>query len=473
MKDELRNKIYDIRKKSLHSKEVFKHTYNTDDFGFEIKIISSKYANEIRISHNAEEILEFIEKNNISNEDYYLEISRINSEVINSEKIKNIIEFIEKIPTDVSIIIKDLELNNHLKLEEYSNIFFHSAGEIDFEILYDIVKNNSAYFQSVDAPTIVINGISNDILSKMEVIDGYFSKEDYREPLKYKIMVRNKYDLVNLNVITPQLNNDHVEIYLDANIFSQEEVNINSSRYLIRDNKALEKLLQQTSENLNCTFYYAGVKFYNIDEIIDFEKNLDVLYSRIPKSSSELDKTTFITLFMLNYFNYCDDDKIRASFDFLKDGKGVCIDYAAFFKHIMTNLNIHCEMIISFPKNEEEGHAFNVIIINGIKYFIDVTWIAGQFENGEVSSIEESEYYLASNEKFEHNKYLVNSNLICEEFNRYEIKNSVERVLGWKDNYSISFGALKDLIKRKMGIAPEMAEFIIAAMPSLETNKRR
>lgn len=98
---------------------------------------------------------------------------------------------------------------------------------------------------------------------------------------------------------------------------------------------------------------------------------------------------------------------------------------------------------------ESEGHAFNVVKIDGKMYFLDNTWLAGQIHAGEIHSLAESSNFLTANNTFGHKEF---SNVLedykCEDYNRQEINNSVNRIMDWNQNYKIHPTALRDLFRK-------------------------
>ncbi len=115
-------------------------------------------------------------------------------------------------------------------------------------------------------------------------------------------------------------------------------------------------------------------------------------------------------------------------------------------------MGIECEIIKAdgdYDNYEEDGHAFNVVKIDGKWYFLDNTWLAGRIQMGEINSLAESRDFLSSNTDFAHDKYHEElEDYECETYNREEIEASVNRVLNWQQNYKIHLTALKDLFRK-------------------------
>lgn len=137
---------------------------------------------------------------------------------------------------------------------------------------------------------------------------------------------------------------------------------------------------------------------------------------------------------------------------FISKGKGVCKHFASFTKYLLTSLNVECEEIDSmgdvYNNPDVEGHAFNVVKIDGKLYLLDNTWIAGAIQTGRIRTLPESTDFLTSNETFGHKDYEADIYYECETFDRNEINNSINRVLNWNKNYKIHPSALKDLFRK-------------------------
>lgn len=91
------------------------------------------------------------------------------------------------------------------------------------------------------------------------------------------------------------------------------------------------------------------------------------------------------------YINLCEYEKARMAHDWLirnvrfeftencystygalMDGKAVCQGYALAYREILLHLEIPCNVIIGTAG--DRLHAWNLITVNGIGYFVDVVW---------------------------------------------------------------------------------------------------
>lgn len=93
------------------------------------------------------------------------------------------------------------------------------------------------------------------------------------------------------------------------------------------------------------------------------------------------------------YTGFCEYEKAKAVHDYLiknveydyslsknsfraygalVEGKAVCQGYSLAYYEILKHLNISCNVCIGMAGNR--FHAWNLAMVNGIGYFVDVTW---------------------------------------------------------------------------------------------------
>lgn len=148
----------------------------------------------------------------------------------------------------------------------------------------------------------------------------------------------------------------------------------------------------------------------------------------------------------------------------------MCRHFASFTEYILNSLGIDCKLLESDGPSDEDsnsnGHAFNVVNIDGKSYFLDITWVVESIQKGLIHSLSESSDFLRSNEEFGHEDYNdALSNYQCDSYNRQEIDESVDRVIRWNNNYVIHPNALRDLfrkyiLKKEMSVSDRINEAI-------------
>ncbi len=96
---------------------------------------------------------------------------------------------------------------------------------------------------------------------------------------------------------------------------------------------------------------------------------------------SASDKVKYVHDYLIANVSYDTSLNSRTLYDALVNGSAVCEGYTKAFQFIMNNLGIECKTVTSKAMN----HAWNVVVIDGAEYHVDVTWddpiINGQNNN--------------------------------------------------------------------------------------------
>ena len=295
--------------------------------------------------------------------------------------------------------------------------------------------------------TLIIDRIDSTTINK---INDFCSKVD--EPYLI-VVIKDLSSLQDLYSILPYISKDEISVSLDDEIFNDRNSN-NARSFVV---KAHDEQLPE-GKKLNVAF--RKMNYDSLEQVYELERHLELIKSHIPSNARELDIVTYVTLFVINYFKYDVDmyDKYlkkehyeQINFaQFVTNGKGVCSHFAGFTEYLLNSLGVECKDIGSAVYNPEVvGHAFNAVKIDGRMHFLDNTWLAGRIQSGEIQSLAESTDFLASNARFGHEEYEDDlAKYQCEDYDRQEISNSVNRVMNWRSNYSIHAAAVKDLFRR-------------------------
>lgn len=422
--------------------------FNTDSF----KITSSLYSNDIYCNNvtSINDIYNVINQyqldSQLFNSPFYLTVSLEDF----NENTVNIINQLDsrifvQIATHKDIDIKKAQLLSKITRE---NSQFYFSGWINQDAI-DLLSSKFIIDQEC-SPVLVINKID---ATTVNIINNYCSL--FKNP-RFRIEVKDSYSLQNLYDIIPYIPEDEIFIELDNNIFNER--NLNNARNLIVQSKE-----SQVPQGKKLKIRFNDIEYENVEQIYELEKYLEIIKSHIPSNASELDIVTYVSIFIINYFKYdydmCEKSNKREDFDdinltqFISSGKGVCRHFASFTKYLLNSMNIVCERINSdgdyYNNSEAEGHAFNVVKIDGKMYFLDNTWLAGRIQAGEIRSLAESSDFLTSNNTFGHEEFAdALEDYKCEDYNRQEINNSINRVVNWNQNYKIHLSALRDLFRK-------------------------
>jgi len=420
--------IKSINQKSESSERIYEFS-NESNYG---RITSELFCNKIPLNAKLFEQKNQIYKEILSHRFYItLTYSESFMDLINS-----------MIATNSIIVLSTMDnISLRNDLINKKNVVFKFNGWIDLEILYRLATLNKLYIQEDDYPVIVISKIDESTKDKIKYLKEYAPYNNFR----YRIEIDNQEDLLHINSILSEIPDPL--IYLSDDLFDNN--NFKSARNVVTNSEEFEDDIKQVKD---IEIYYLNIKFTSLEEIIEFEKYIDVLFTRISPSSTELDKIVFITLFMINYFSYDHEttDKLRTPLEFIKDKKGVCRDYSKLTKILLNRVGIGCEEIYSYDENNSEGHAYNVVYLYNQTCFLDVTWVAEEIQQKLIKSIIQSVNYLTGNEYFgiSHSEYEEINDYECTTYDRNELQKSIARVSKWKYNYYINKEALFELLKK-------------------------
>lgn len=367
---------------------------------------------------------------------------------------ENTIDVINSIDDDIYV---QINIRAELELEQlqlflritHTKCQFELMSWIDLDCAYALASKYD--ISSESCPVIVINDINSDTIDKMNIINKKISNP------RFRIEINDAKSLQYLGSIASSMPNVEIIVILNDELF--DEKNPRNARELI-----IPKRLEHRNQNEKLTIQFKDMEYDSMDEIYELERNMELIKSHTPSNASELDIITYVTLFMINYFHYdyemLDKDLSKSNSkdinltQLIALRKGVCRHFASFTKYILNSMGVECD-IVSADGNindvESNGHAFNVVKINGKMYFLDNTWIINRFENKTIESIVESSDYLTSNEDFHHEDYVEElGKFQCETYDRKEISESIKRVLNWQRVYVIHLQALKDLFRKHM-----------------------
>ena len=365
---------------------------------------------------------------------------------------ENTINIINQISDNVFV---EISINDDIDSKKIQLLFrishtkcqFVCNNWIDLDSIY--LLTNKFTLSEESSPVIVIRKIDSTTAGKIASVCQKINNP------RFRIEIKDAESLQNLDSIIPHIPDDVILIVLNDDLFSEK--NPKNARKQIIQNKAL-----QNPNNKKLNILFRNMMYDSIEQIYDLERNIELIKSHIPSDAKELDIITYITLFMINYFQYDYDiyEKNESNKDidditlnqFISRGMGVCRHFAKFTKYILESLEIECEILESFgdtTNNNSIGHAFNVVTIEGKKYFIDNTWIVENMQKGIIHSLAESSDFLTSNEIFGHEDYNdIVSQYQCKNYDRQKINDSVNRVINWNNNYTIHAQALRDLFKK-------------------------
>ena len=339
-------------------------------------------------------------------DDFYLSINNVRKEQVK--------EILASLPFLFPVVL--------INSEEYINnphFIYRYTSYVYADNIYQSILNDSLYLKKEDKP----------------IIFFYADYESYEELAR----IRNYLEIFYPdNEIKYQVNVDSLEslnkVSIFLNMFSPKSLIINL------DNQFFQNIKNSKSiKNLNwpsdVVIRYQESYYHSMQEIIELEKDINIIINRIPNNAQALDKIVFVSLFLIDYFSYDDysTDCIKNSYELFKDQLGVCRDFAKLFLILMSRLNIECQKIYAPSKiDSEQGHVFNVVTLNGQTSYIDLTYLIDEIKNGLITSIAESYNFLTSSANFAKlHQDLIYDVHHCQTVNRKEIEGAIIRVRKW------------------------------------------
>ena len=369
-------------------------------------------------------------------------------------------ELIDLIPKDIPIVVDADE--RIISREKKDNVCYCPYGNwIDLDVLYDRYILGDLLLTESNSPVIEINNIDDRTLIKLNALKKYSGNDGCN--FRYRVVISDGKSLERVHEIVDHLE-DEVFIVIRDDIFSSDQDN-KTARGILRNSSKFEDDISKI--NKKYLIDYNGLKFDNFKHLIDLEKCIDVVLSRIPKNASDLDKVVFMTLFMINHFEYDYEnvDKMRDLFEFIKDKKGVCRDYADLSEYLFKRAGVECSRTGNYKEDEEVGHAFNVVWVDGKKTLLDVTWLAEEIKSGSILSIIQSNNFLTDEARFDHEGYLDDRHEGSVLIDRADIVKSILKVRTWKYGYYINKDMLVDLIKKGPKKKEKMEKNLENSMP--------
>lgn len=111
-----------------------------------------------------------------------------------------------------------------------------------------------------------------------------------------------------------------------------------------------------------------------ISEILtEMQNAVNEVNAEITQNASDYDKVKMIYTYLIDHTEYeaSDDDQNIAGVFWKK--KAVCAGYARAVQYLLEQLGIPCIYVEGSARDSDEGHAWNIVKINGQYYYVDAT----------------------------------------------------------------------------------------------------
>lgn len=123
---------------------------------------------------------------------------------------------------------------------------------------------------------------------------------------------------------------------------------------------------------------FSGQYTYTAAQCAGFKSKIDGYVSQclggISKGASDYDKVKYVYEYLINHTDYVlsspDNQNILSVF---VNGKSVCQGYAKATQYLLQQLGVPCTMVVGSVVGGE-GHAWDLVRVNGSYYYVDTTW---------------------------------------------------------------------------------------------------
>ncbi len=104
-----------------------------------------------------------------------------------------------------------------------------------------------------------------------------------------------------------------------------------------------------------------------------FNKAAKIVLKEAKKLETDAEKEKYVHDYLLDNVSYVDDAGLNQSaYSALVGKESVCAGYARAFQYLLLKLGIPCYTCVGEANGED--HAWNIVIIDGIAYNVDVAW---------------------------------------------------------------------------------------------------
>lgn len=133
---------------------------------------------------------------------------------------------------------------------------------------------------------------------------------------------------------------------------------------------------------------FSGTYTMEPDEVAEKQALIDDYVGKcrsgLPETADEYEKTKYVYEYVIRNTEYAlsapDGQNICSVF---LNGKSVCQGYAKATQYLLNRFGVAATLVTGTVKNGTEGHAWNLVRIDGKYYFVDTTWGDACFEPGE------------------------------------------------------------------------------------------
>lgn len=207
---------------------------------------------------------------------------------------ENTINIINQLSDDVFV---DIVIGTHFDCEKMSLLskISHSRCQFSCGCWMDLdsanLLINKFTFYEHSNPIIVIKKIDSTTIDKVLNVCQRIKNSQFR------IEIGDAESLKELYNVVQYIPDQEVFVELSDDLF--DERNPNNAR-----NAIFQKTKGESHINKKLDIRFRKIKYNSMEQIYDLERNIGLVKSHIPSHASKLDIITYVTLFMINYFEY-------------------------------------------------------------------------------------------------------------------------------------------------------------------------
>lgn len=137
-----------------------------------------------------------------------------------------------------------------------------------------------------------------------------------------------------------------------------------------------ESVYKTTYRNADyCTF--APAYLYNQEEMdqinLSMEQCFGEIQAQIPEGADDYDKALIVYTYLIDNTEYVSTEHDQSIAGVFWKKEAVCAGYAGAFQYVMERLGIPCIYVDGEAVGSGDGHAWNMISLEGQYYYVDVT----------------------------------------------------------------------------------------------------